>query len=225
VVSQDEPCTGQDDTVGVCVRARVRCYRDRMNRFLSFAIIGISLASAHTFAQAPQSTCPPAVGAYYRSAGVWEAMDATRSVGFKSTGVMKAAFSYGAASMKYKAQFRDARSPYQLTDEPFEMCLVGVTDNGRDVTLVKLQQEKDRRELEVASLRTWSGINAQIDPKVVVPTQVSKVGEKVYLITSKKPVPEGEFILFTIVPDIASMVKANTPASLGGYDLGNHERR
>jgi hypothetical protein len=151
-------------------------------------------------------------------------MDATRSIGFKSTGAAKAAVSYGAASMKYKAQFRDP-APYQLKDAPFEMCLVGVTDNGRDVALVKFQEEKDRRELQMASLRMWSGINAQIDPKSVVPLAVSKVGEKVYLISSKQPVPEGEFILFTIVPDIASMIKANTPASLGGYDFGNHEGR
>jgi hypothetical protein len=33
----------------------------------------------------------------------------------------------------------------------------------------------------------------------------------------------GEFILFTIIPDMAAMTKANTPTSLGGYDFGHHE--
>jgi proteasome assembly chaperone (PAC2) family protein len=37
-------------------------------------------------------------------------------------------------------------------------------------------------------------------------------------------VTQGEFILFTIIPDVAAMTKANTPTSLGGYDFGHHEQ-
>jgi hypothetical protein len=74
----------------------------------------------------------------------------------------------------------------------------------------------------MASYRIWTGVNAQIDPKVIMQISVEKKAEKVYLVTSKETLPQGEFILFTIIPDVAAMTKANTPTSLGGYDFGHH---
>lgn len=83
-------------------------------------------------------------------------------------------------------------------------------------------EESDRCELAMASMRIWTGVNAQLDPKSVVAVNVDKQGNKVYRITTKEPLTDGEYILFTIIPDVQAMVKANTPASLGGYDLGSH---
>lgn len=151
-------------------------------------------------------------------------MDSVHAVGFKTTNVAGAAFSYGAAKAKMKAQFRDARSPYQLKGDTLAICLVGVTDSGRDITVAKFQEEKDRRELPMASYRLWTGVNAQLDPKVVVSIDVEKKAEKVYLVTGKESLHDGEFVLFTIVPDVAAMVKANTTTSLGGYDFGVHSK-
>ena len=173
---------------------------------------------------APSLACPATTGAYYRSGDDWKPMDPSHSVGFKSTGVAKAAFSYGAASAKIKAQFRDPKSPYQLRDPHMSICLVGLVDSGRDITVARFQQEKDRRELQMASVRIWSGVNAQLDPKSVVPTDVEKIADKVYLINSKESLSDGEFILFTIVPDVEALAKANTPQSLGGYDFGSHTK-
>jgi len=140
------------------------------------------------------------------------------------TNVAGAAFSYGAAKARVKAQFRDAHSPYQLRSSGFAMCLVDITDSGRDITVAKFQEEKDRREISMASYRLWTGVNAQIDPKVIIQVSVEKKSDKVYLVTSKEVLPQGEFILFTIIPDVAAMTKANTPTSLGGYDFGHHEQ-
>lgn len=151
-------------------------------------------------------------------------MEPVHSIGFKTTGIMKTAFSYGAASAKIKAQFRDAKSPFQLADGSLKMCLVGVTDSGRDITLARLQEEKDRRELQMASMRAWTGVNAQLDHKMVMDISVEKVGDKTYTVMSKEPLVPGEYMLFTIIPDVAAMAKANTPQSLGGYDFGNHAK-
>jgi len=170
------------------------------------------------------SICPTASGAYYLQSNDWVSMDPSHSIGFKTTNVAGAAFSYGAAKMRVKAQFRDPHSPYQLKSSAFAMCLVGITDSGRDITVAKFQEEKDRREISMASYRLWTGVNAQIDPKVIIPVSVEKKGDKVYLVTSNQSLPPGEFILFTIIPDVAAMTKANTPTSLGGYDFGHHEQ-
>ncbi len=151
-------------------------------------------------------------------------MDPTHSIGFKTTGVAATAFTYGAAAAHMKAQFRDGKSPYQLAGEKLSVCLVGVTDNARDLTLAKMQEEKDRRELPLAKMRLWTGVNAQLDPKTIVPVDSQKLADKVYLVTSKDPLPDGEFILFTIIPDLHAMVKANEATSLGGYDFGNHPK-
>jgi hypothetical protein len=177
-------------------------------------------------AQAPSvPPCPTSTGAYYLQGQKWTGMDPSHSFGFKTTNVAAAAFSYGAAKAQVKAQFRDAKSPYQLSDGSLAMCLVGVTDSGRDITLAKFQEEKDHRELAMASYRMWTGVNAQINPKSLVPISVDKQSDKVYLITSKEPLPQGEFILFTIIPDTAAMARANTPSALGGYDFGVHTQK
>lgn len=149
-------------------------------------------------------------------------MDLVHAAGFKTTNVAGAAFSYGAAKAHVKAQFREARSPYQIKTPSFAICLVGIIDTGRDITVARFQEEKDRREIPMASYRVWTGINAQLDPKVITQVNVEKKDEKVYLITSKEPLEEGEFILFTIVPDMASLIKYNTANALGGYDFGIH---
>lgn len=190
-------------------------------------VIAFGLLLCVPFGARAQSTipeCPATSGAYFLQADKWIAMDPSHSMGFKTTNLAGAAFSYGAAKAKVKAQFRDPHSPYQILSGTLTMCLVGVIDTGRDITLAKFQEEKDRRELAMASFRMWTGINAQIDPKAVIPTTVEKKGEKVYVVTTKDPLPGGEFILFTIIPDVAAMTKANTPASLGGYDFGSHAK-
>jgi hypothetical protein len=169
-------------------------------------------------------TCPTAIGAYYLQRNDWVSMDPSHSIGFKTTNVAGSAFSYGAAKARVKAQFRDAHSPYQVRSNIFALCLVGITDSGRDITVAQFQEEKDRREISMASYRVWTGINAQLDPKVIVPVSVEKKGDKIYLITSKEPLPQGEFVLFTIIPDVAAMTKANTPTSLGGYDFGHYNQ-
>lgn len=183
-----------------------------------------ALAPAMATAQSQLPDCPTSTGAYFLQGTTWTSIDPSHSMGFKTTNVAGAAFSYGAAKAKVKAQFRDGKSPYQLKDNTLAMCLVGVTDSGRDITLAKLQEERDRRELAMASYRLWTGVNAQIDPKSLIPIDVEKKSDKLYLVTSKEPLPSGEFILFTIVPDVAAMVKANTPGSLGGYDFGSHAK-
>jgi hypothetical protein len=188
--------------------------------FLSIClVIGVSSVA---LGQPSKLPCPSANGAYVRVGDDWKPMDASHSVGFKTTNVAGAAFSYGAASAKMKAQFRDAKSPYQLSANQLEVCLVGITDSGRDISFAKMQEEKNHRELPMASYRLWTGINAQLDPKNLLPVDVEKLGDKVYYIKTKGPLPTGEFILFTIVPDVAAMVKANNAGSLGGYDVGYH---
>ncbi len=189
------------------------------------ALVGaILLAPLTTLAQTSVPDCPTSTGAYFLRVDTWKSLEPSHSIGFKTTNVAGAAFSYGAAKAKIKAQFRNGKSPYQLTGSTLAMCLVGVTDSGRDVTLARLQEEKDRRELAMASYRIWTGVNSQIDPKSIIPITVDKKGDKLYLVTSKEPLPSGEFILFSMVFDVAAMVKANTPGSLGGYDFGSHAK-
>jgi hypothetical protein len=178
---------------------------------------GSTLTPTNKSPQGSQAGCPTEVGAYYKTSGAWKPMEARQSAGFKTTGLMKGALTYGIASSRMKAQFRDARSPYQLKDAMLQVCLVGVASNGRDLTLVKFQEENDRREIQWAKLGTWSGPNYQIDPKRVIPVEVSKLAEKLYLVASVTPLPEGEFILLTTMPAIG--------ITLDGYDFGNHPER
>jgi hypothetical protein len=192
-----------------------------MKTAILFACLSL-FASSTLYCQAAEPSCPIVSGAYLRIGDNWKSMDESHSVGFKTTGVAASAFSYGAAPAKMKAQFRDPKSPYQLRSTKLEICLVGVTDSGRDISFAKMQEEKDHRELPMAKYRLWTGINAQLDPKNLIAIDIQKLGDKLYYITSKEAMPSGEFILFTVIPDVAAMAKANNAASLGGYDIGYH---
>lgn len=194
-------------------------------KILTMVAAGILAFPACAFAQAKSlPICPTATGAYYLQGQKWNSMDPSHAFGFKTTNVALAALSYGAAKAQVKAQFRDATSPYQLHGDAFAMCLVGVTDSGRDITLAQFQQQKDRRELAMASYRMWTGVNAQIDPKALIPVSIDKLSDKVYVVTSKQALPKGEFILFTVIPDVQAAAKANTPSALGGYDFGDQSQ-
>jgi hypothetical protein len=169
-------------------------------------------------------SCPTATGVYYRSGSDWKLMEEIHSSGFHTTGVAKMAFSYGAAAAKVKALFRESRSPYQVTNTNTQFCIVRVTEQGRDLTIVRMQEEKDRRELETASMRMWSGVSSQVKDDKLLKIGVEKLADKTYLVTSLAPIPSGEYMLFTIVPDTQALVKANTPSALGGYDFGFHPK-
>jgi hypothetical protein len=205
------------------IHLRLNCDGGMMRKVLPFVALFMFAVSCHAQTQAtPPFSCPTMHGAYYLRANEWVSMDTIHAIGFKTTNIAGAAFSYGAAKAKVKAQFRDSKSPYQLSSDSLTICLVDITDSGRDITLAKFQEEKDRRELSMASYRLWTGINVQIDPKMLIPIEVEKKSDKVYLLTSKQPLQQGEYILFTIVPDVSAMIKANTSSSLGGYDIGYH---
>jgi hypothetical protein len=74
----------------------------------------------------------------------------------------------------------------QLRSAKLEVCLVGVTDSGPDISLAMMQEEKNRRELPMASYRMWTGINAQLDPKNLIAVDVQKLGDKLSTLHCKK---------------------------------------
>lgn len=145
-------------------------------------------------------------------------MDKVQATRFKGAGVP-----LPGASIKVKGEFRDPRSPYQLADGGLSICLVGVIDSGRDITVVKMQEQKDHRELQIASARALSASNgSQYDKKAVVPVETQKLADRVYFVSSSQPLSDGEFILLTQVPDLFAVLKSNTDGALAGYDFGKH---
>lgn len=171
-------------------------------------------------AQAP--ACPAAAGVYYRREAGWKLIEEIHSTGFHTTGMAKATLSYGAAAAKVKALFRDARSPYQVTDPATKFCIVGVAQSGRDISVVRMQEEKSRREIEIASMKMWSGVRSEVKDDELLKIQVEKLDDKTYLITPSTPIKPGEYMLFTNVPDTRGLLKANGQLALGGYDFGLH---
>lgn len=175
-----------------------------------------------TFAQSLFPACPASKGGYLLENDSWTPIDPSHSATFKTTNVAAALMSWGAAKAKVKVQFRDEKSPYQSKAGIFAMCLVDEINTGRDITLAQFQARKDRRELTMATYRDWSGYNVQIDPKSLIPVDVEKKGDQVYVITSKSSLPNGEFILFTSVPEVPGISNSNSSGSVGGYDFGRH---
>jgi hypothetical protein len=113
---------------------------------VTLATVFLLCAPLSILAQPTPPPCPTASVAYLHVTD-WTAIEPIHSVGLKTTNVAGAAFSfsYGAAKVPTKAHFRNSKPPYQLTTNILTVCLVAITDSGRDITVAKFQEEKDRR--------------------------------------------------------------------------------
>lgn len=201
---------------------------------LGVSLTTIALAQDPTLKQ-PQSPtatqslqCPAQTGIYFSDNGTWKEMEQVHSLGVHTTGVAKAAFSYGIASGKVKATFPDAVAPVQISDPASYFCSVNVAEQGRDIILIKLEQHGDKREIQLASIRTWTGVNAQYQDKAMVKLTVVKQQEKTFLFKAEGPIKEGEYIFFPKpldTPQTSGIAKYNGPSAIGGYDFGFHLKK
>ena len=150
-------------------------------------------------------------------------MEQVRSLGVHTTGVAKTAFTYGIASGKVKATFPDPKAPVQIADERPLFCSVNVAEQGRDIIVVKLEPHGAKREIQLASLRAWSGVNMQYKDSDMVKVEVQKQNTQTFLVTTPEALKSGEYIMFPRLQGSGTdlnIQKAGGPTSIGGYDFG-----
>jgi hypothetical protein len=114
--------------------------------------------------------------------------------------------------------FHDGRAPIQLEDGKPLFCVKLVivpagtpyAQNGRNLTVVKFDEKKDRRELQVSSggnmLTYKSGVGKDRLPEI----EVSEIGVGTFLVSLKKELSAGEYLL------------TQSAMAYSGYDFGYH---
>jgi hypothetical protein len=172
----------------------------------AFAVSLLCLTSSIVYAQNAQA------GAYVQTSDKWEKLYIANTEGLKSKGVAKSAFSYGIASAKIVLMYREPDAPVKTQGPRPIFKIVGPTMTApRDIVIVRLKQEKDHRELQVASTRVWTGINSSYPPEDTVAVDVKQDGDTM-IITPKADLKPGQYMLFAATPTAM-------PAGYGGYDF------
>jgi hypothetical protein len=114
--------------------------------------------------------------------------------------------------------FRDGRAPVQLQDGKPLFCVklfalpagYPYAPNGRNLAIIKFDEKKDRRELQVSSggnaLTFKSGVGKDRLPEI----EVTEIAASTFLVSPRQELHSGEYLL--------------TQSAMGnsGYDFGYH---
>jgi hypothetical protein len=193
----------------------------RVKKVFLIAVFASSLTALAADVNTSIPACPKETGFYYLSKSEWKQMEEAHATGVHNSGIAKSAFSYGIASAKVKTVFPDVQAPVQLDSGDAHFCSINIAEQGRDIIAVRLEQHKDRRELQTASVRAWTGFNSQFKESEMVGISAEKQADKIFLLSVKQPLNEGEYMVFAAP---AGGVYAG-PSALGGYDFGFHARK
>ena len=176
-----------------------------------FKIVGVVVLSClPVVAQSIEKT-----GVSIQNGTTWDKLYHANITGTKSKGVAGAAFSYGIAKAHIVHTFREAEAPIQTSNPRPVFKVVGAQDIApRDIIIVKLEKKKDHREIEVGSVRTWTGANMGYPDKAVTKVTVQQV-EGALLVTPAEDLEPGEYLLF---PGVQGVVMPE--AGFGGFDFG-----
>jgi len=172
--------------------------------FLSAVILACSFAAAQTK--------PTENGIYVQNGDHWDKLYIASTSGARSSGAAKSAFSYGIASSKAVLVFRDSTAPVKSSSMRPIFLVIGDTITApRDIVIVRLQQKKDHRELQIGKFNAYSGMKMEYPPADVIEVDV-KESERARTITPKTDLKAGEYIIFTGTP-------TPMPIGYGGYDF------
>jgi hypothetical protein len=157
-------------------------------------------------------------GIYVQNGSSWDKLYPASSMGSKASGVAKSAFSYGIAKAKVELTYRDAEAPVSTSNPRPIFKVVGPLQVApRDIVIVRVQQKKDHRELQVGKMGALSGFSMQYPADVVTEVSVQKSEDGVTTITPVSGLKPGQYILFA---GQHSPYASSLPTGVGGFDFG-----
>jgi hypothetical protein len=155
-------------------------------------------------------------GVYVQNGNAWDKLYLANLNGTKSSGVAKSAFSYGIAKAKVEVVYRDAEAPVSTSGPRPTFKIVGPSQVApRDIVIVRVQQKKDHRELQLGTARMWSGVNMQYPPEATTEVSVKQTDNGLIL-TPAADLKPGQYLLFAGGPVGGS----GLPSGMGGFDFG-----
>jgi len=174
----------------------------------SFAAVLLCLFCAAGFAQS--SALEP--GIYIQNANKWDKLYLANTAGAKTAGIAKNSLSLGIARKRFELTYRDVEAPVRTLNPKPVFRIVGPSQTApRDIVVVRLQQRRDHRELQVGGESDWTGTSFGYPPDATTSVEVQQ-DETGMTLTPKADLKPGEYILFASTPTAL-------PIGYGGYDF------
>ena len=177
----------------------------------TFASVLLCLFCTAGFAQ----SSPFEPGVYIRNAqdsNKWDKLYLASTAGAKTAGVTKNSLSLGIAHKRFELTYRDAEAPVRTSCPKPVFRIVGLSQTApRDIVVVRLEQKKDHRELQVGGTSDWSGTSFGYPPDATTSVEVQEDATGMTL-TPKADLKPGEYMLFASTPTAL-------PIGYGGYDF------
>lgn len=176
-------------------------------RSTAVAILAVFVCSFVT-----AQTKPIEPGVYVQHGDHWDKLYVANSSGIRMSGPAGTMFSYGIASMKTIMIFRDPTAPIKTFGARPVFYVVGPTLTApRDMLIVRLNQKKDHRELQIGKANAYTGAKIEYSASDTIEVTVTD-SDGARTITPNADLKPGEYILFVGTP-------TPMPAGYGGYDF------
>jgi len=140
----------------------------------------------------------------------WDKLYTATTTGAKAGGMGMAMMTGGISGVKSVLIYRDATAPVHTTSLRPVFKLVGDANTApRDIIIVRLQQKKNHRELQIGKANAYTGFNMEYPPSETFKVDVKQDGDGM-VITPAEDLKPGEYIVFTA---------SGMPSGYGGFDF------
>ena len=168
-----------------------------------------TMAPATVLCENAFPSCPHTHGVYYFNHGSWDLLHQASIAGARATGRQHAMFTYSSQGM---AVYQGAKAPVTLSREP-AFCISGHELTPKKLTLVRMVQRGDHRELQFVQKHMFRGPKVAFRPENVRALQISEESSNTAFIKPTTPLRPGQYVLIRPLQD-------ESLTTQDGYDFG-----
>ncbi|MGH9761281.1 MAG: hypothetical protein ACREDR_11650 [Blastocatellia bacterium] len=155
------------------------------------------------------SGMPGGPGVYYKGTNGWAEIDEAVGSTAKARGIPAAMLSFGLAGIHVLRVYNGAGATARTADSSPVFFVQGLGINSREAAIIRLEQKRDHREVNIASLRPFAAKSGYPSGRVVA-VKLSRLSPDVVAVTPSEALKPGEYLL--------SLYSTDTDE--GGFDFG-----
>jgi hypothetical protein len=158
-------------------------------------------------------------GVFVQSASEWKRIEEVSSVEVRSVGNIAHGATLGIKEQRVICVFRGEKAERQLNERRPVFHVAGLGASARDVYIVELRLNPDRRDLEVGRSGLVKKLSFGFRKRDVHDVDVKRLGEDLLEVTPKQDLEPGEYIMvlggIRMLPNASAGAEGTT-----GYDFG-----
>ena len=158
-------------------------------------------------------------GVFVQSASEWKRIEEVSSVEVRSVGNIAHGATFGIKEQRVICVFRGEKAERQLNERRPVFHVAGLGASARDVYIVELRLNPDRRDLEVGRSGLVKKLSYGFRKRDVHDVDVKRLGEDLLEVTPRQDLEPGEYIMVLggvrMLPNASAGAEGTT-----GYDFG-----